>query len=131
MPSLIIYNPCLFNRWNLRNLGIETVSYEQPSEATNSTNRVLKVIIRFRIEPFCRGSIDVKLNWKKLRAVAGVVAAVLLTTAVVVFSQNPPRRPDGPPDPAADGFRHRGPGGPGAPGELRPLVGLNLTDAQK
>ncbi len=70
-----------------------------------------------------------KLNWKKLSAVAGVAAAVLLIAAVVVFSQNPPPRPDGPPR-GPRGFGH-GPGGPGGPGEFGPLAGLNLTDAQK
>ena len=66
-----------------------------------------------------------KLNWKKLSVAAGIGAVLLLTTAVVVFSQNPPRRPDAPP--ASGGFRH----GPHGPGEFGPLGGLNLTDAQK
>ena len=69
-----------------------------------------------------------KLNWKTLSAAATVVAAVLLTSAIVVFSQNPPPRPDGPPGPPRGGFGQRGPGGPG---EFGPLAGLNLTDAQK
>ena len=72
-----------------------------------------------------------KLNWRKSAIIAGVGAIVLAMTAVVVFSQNPPRRPDGPPGPPPGGFGHRGPGGPGGPGEFGPLAGLNLTDAQK
>ena len=72
-----------------------------------------------------------KLNWKKSAIVAGIGAIILAMTAVVVFSQNPPPRPDGPPGPPPDGFRHRGPGGPGGPGDFGPLAGLNLTDAQK
>ena len=69
-----------------------------------------------------------KLNWKKPAIVTGIGAIVLAMTAVVVFSQNPPPRPDGPPGPPRRGFSHRGPGGPG---EFGPLAGLNLTDAQK
>src|SRR5690242_6888357 len=56
---------------------------------------------------------------------------VLATAAAVVFSQNPPPRPDGPPGPPRGGFGHRGPGGPGGPGEFGRLAGLNLTDAQR
>ena len=63
-----------------------------------------------------------KLNWKKSAIVVGIGAIVLAMTAVVVFSQNPPPRPDGPP---RGGFGHRG------PGDFGPLAGLNLTDAQK
>jgi periplasmic protein CpxP/Spy len=70
----------------------------------------------------------VNLNWKKSAIVAAISAIVLATAAIVVFSQNPPPRPDGPPGPPPGGFGHRGPGGPGAFG---PLAGLNLTDAQK
>jgi protein CpxP len=78
-----------------------------------------------------RGSIDVKLNWKKSAIGAAFGAIVLATTAVVVFSQNPPPRPDRPQGPPPGGFGHRGPGGPNGPGEFWPLAGLNLTDAQK
>jgi len=67
----------------------------------------------------------VKLNWKKSAIVAGIGAIVLVMTTVVVFSQNPPPRPDEPPVPPRGGFGRRGPGG------LGPLAGLNLTDAQK
>jgi Spy/CpxP family protein refolding chaperone len=70
----------------------------------------------------------VKLNWKKSAIGAAIGASLLTMTAVVVFSQNPPPRPDGPQGPPPGGFGHRGPGGPGAFG---PLAGLNLTDAQK
>lgn len=72
-----------------------------------------------------------KLNWKKPAIVTGIGAIVLAMTAIVVFSQNPPQRPDGPPGPPRGGFGHRGPGGSGGPGEFGPLAGLNLTDAQK
>ena len=64
-----------------------------------------------------------KLNWKKSAIVVGIGAIVLAMTAAVVFSQNPPPRPDGPP---RGGFAHRG-----GPGEFGPLAGWNLTDAQK
>ena len=70
-----------------------------------------------------------KLNRKKF-SVAAVAAALVLMTAAFVFSQNPPQRPDGPPGPPHGPFGH-GPRGPGGPGGLGPLVGLNLTDAQK
>lgn len=70
-----------------------------------------------------------KLNWKKF-SVAAVASALLLTTAAVVFSQNPPQRPDGPPGPPRGPFGH-GPHGPQGPGGFGPLAGLNLTDAQK
>jgi len=73
----------------------------------------------------------VKISWKKPAIVAAIGTIILAMTAVVVFSQNPPPRPDGAPGPPPDGFHPRGPGGPGGPGEFRPLVGLNLTDAQK
>jgi protein CpxP len=73
----------------------------------------------------------VKLNWKKSAIVAGISTIVLVMTAVAVFSQDPPRRPDGPQGPPPGGFGHRGPGGPNGPGEFWPLAGLNLTDAQK
>jgi len=69
----------------------------------------------------------VKLNWKKSAIGVGIGAIVLAMTAVV-FSQNPPPRPDRPQGPPPGGFGHRGPGGPG---EFGPLAGLNLTDAQK
>ena len=69
-----------------------------------------------------------KLNLKKSAIGAAIGAILLAMTAVVVFSQNPPPRPDGPPGPPPGGFGHRGPGGPG---EFGPLAGLNLTDAQK
>jgi len=71
----------------------------------------------------------VKLNLKKFSYVAAIAGALLLATAVVVFSQNPPPRPDGPPG-APRGPGH-GPHGPGGPGGFGPLAGLNLTDAQK
>ena len=71
-----------------------------------------------------------KLDWKKFSVVAGIGAMLLLTTAVVVFSQNPRPRPDGPPMGPRGGFGH-GPRGFGGPGEFGPLAGLNLTDAQK
>jgi len=69
---------------------------------------------------------NVKLNWKKI-GVSIVAAAVLLTTAAVVFSQRPQGPPPGPPP--GNGF-HGGPGGP------RDGLGpfgreLNLTDDQK
>ena len=69
-----------------------------------------------------------KLNLKKSAIGAAIGAILLAITAVVVFSQNPPPRPDGPPGPPPGGFGHRGPGGPG---EFGPLAGLILTDAQK
>ena len=72
-----------------------------------------------------------KVNWKKPAIVAAIGTIILAMTAVVVFSQNPPPRPDGPPGPPPDGFHPRGPGGPGGPGEFGPLAGLNLSDAQK
>ncbi|HEX5704298.1 MAG TPA: Spy/CpxP family protein refolding chaperone [Pyrinomonadaceae bacterium] len=71
-----------------------------------------------------------KLNWKKFSVVATFAGALLLTTAAVVFSQNPPPRPDGPPGPPRGPFGH-GPHGPRGPGGFGPLAGLNLTDAQK
>lgn len=71
-----------------------------------------------------------KSNWKKSAIAGGISTIVLAATAVVVFSQNPPPRPDRPQGPPPGGFGHRGPGGPG-PGEFGPLAGLNLTDAQK
>lgn len=62
-----------------------------------------------------------KLNWKKLSLATAIGAALVLTTAVVVFSQ-------GPQGPGRErGFRH-GPGGPGGPG---PWADLNLTGEQK
>jgi len=73
----------------------------------------------------------VKLNWKHFSAIAGISAALLLTTAVAVFSQQPPRPPRGPMGP---GF-HGGPQGPGGPREFGPFGPfgreLNLTDDQK
>lgn len=71
-----------------------------------------------------------KLNWKKFSVAAAIAGALLLTTAAVVFSQNPPQRPDGPPMPPHGPFGH-GPRGPRGPGGFGPLAGLNLTDAQK
>lgn len=74
-----------------------------------------------------------KQNWKKFSVAGAIAGALLLTTAVVVFSQNPPQRPDGPPGPPRGPFGHgpHGPRGPAGPGGLGPLAGLNLTDAQK
>jgi len=72
----------------------------------------------------------VKLNWKKFSVATAIAGALLLTTAAIVFSQNPPQRPDGPPGPPRGPFGH-GPHGPGGPGGFGPLAGLNLTDAQK
>lgn len=69
-----------------------------------------------------------KTNWKKV-GLTVVAAALLLTATVVVFSQDPPQRPDGPPGPRGP-FGH-GRHGPRGPGGLGPLEGLNLTDAQK
>ena len=69
-----------------------------------------------------------KSNWKKFSIISGIGAALLLSTAVV-FSQNPPPRPDGPPGPR--GPLGHGPHGPGGRGDFGPLSGLNLTDAQK
>lgn len=67
-----------------------------------------------------------RLNWKKMSGVVAIVGALMLTMAVVVFSQGPQDRPQGPPP---GGFRG-GPGGP--PDGLGPLArDLNLTDAQK
>ena len=71
-----------------------------------------------------------KLNWKKFSFATAIAGALLLTTAAVVFSQNPPQRPDGPPGPPRGPFGH-GPHGPHGPGGFGPLAGLNLTDAQK
>ena len=73
-----------------------------------------------------------KLNWKKLSVFTATGAVLVLATAAVVFSQNPPQRPDGPP-PGPRGFGHgpHGPGGFGGPGEFGPFAGLNLTDTQK
>ena len=71
-----------------------------------------------------------KFNWKKLSLV-GIGVAVLLTTSLVVFSQQPPRPPRGPMGPGAFG----GPGGPGGPREFGPFGPfgreLNLADDQK
>jgi protein CpxP len=72
----------------------------------------------------------VKLNWKKFSVAAAIAGALLLMTAAVVFSQNPPQRPDGPPGPPRGPFGH-GPHGPRGAGGFGPLAGLNLTDAQK
>ena len=71
-----------------------------------------------------------KLNWKKFSVAAAIAGALLLTTSAVVFSQNPPPRPDGPPGPPRGPFGH-GPHGPQGPGGFGPLAGLNLTDVQK
>ena len=71
-----------------------------------------------------------KLNWKKFSVVAAIAGALLLTTAVVVFSQNPPQPPDGPPGPPHGPLGH-GPRGPRDPGSFDPLAGLNLTEAQR
>ena len=66
-----------------------------------------------------------RFNLKRASVVVAIAGAVLLTMAIVGFSQGPP----GPP--------HRGgfPGGPGGPGPrdgLGPLArDLNLTDEQK
>ena len=71
-----------------------------------------------------------KPNWKKFSVAAAIASTLLLTTTAVVFSQNPPQRPDGPPGPPRAPFGH-GPHGPGGPGGFGPMAGLNLTDAQK
>ena len=71
-----------------------------------------------------------KLNWKK-SAIGAAVGTIVLAMTAVVFSQNPPPRPDRPQGPPPGGFGHRGPGGPGGPGEFGPLAGLNLNDTQK
>ena len=63
------------------------------------------------------------LNWKKFSVATAIGAVLLLTTAVVVFSQGP----QGPP--RERGFRHE-PGGPGGPGG-GPFADLNLTEDQK
>lgn len=68
-------------------------------------------------------------NWNKFSVAAAIAGALFLTSAAVVFSQNPPQRPDGPPGPPHGPFGH-GPRGPRGPG-FGPLAGLNLTDAQK
>ena len=68
-----------------------------------------------------------KLNLKRFSAAAAIAGALVLMTAAVVFSQDPPQRPDGPPGPPHGPFGH----GPRGPGGLGPLAGLNLTDAQK
>jgi|SRR5437588_6426050 len=74
------------------------------------------------------------MNWKKISAVAAIGAALLLTTALVVFSQQPPGPPPGGPQGPRGGF-HGGPGGPGGPREFGPFGpfgrDLNLTDDQK
>jgi Spy/CpxP family protein refolding chaperone len=67
-----------------------------------------------------------RLNWKRTSGIAAITAAVLLTLAVVGFSQGRQGPPRG------GGF----PGGPGGPGGPRDGLGpfgrdLNLTDAQK
>lgn len=64
-----------------------------------------------------------RLNWKKTSGVLAIVGALLLTMAMVAFSQGPQGPPRG------DGFR----GGPGGPRDgLGPLGrDLNLTDEQK
>ena len=76
-----------------------------------------------------------RINWK-IFAVSAFAAAVLLTSAAMVLSQEPqaPRPPLPPPGEFGPGFR--GPGGPGGPrGEFGPFgpIGreLNLTDDQK
>ena len=73
-----------------------------------------------------------KLNLRKFGVAGIVTTAILALTAVVVFSQNPPR-PDGPPGPPPRG--PHGPHGPGHPPRATdgfgPLAGLNLTEAQK
>ena len=62
-----------------------------------------------------------KLNWKKFSVVAAIGAALLLTTAIVVFSQGPQGPPRG------GGFH-----GPGPHDGLGPFGReLNLTDDQK
>ena len=71
-----------------------------------------------------------KLNWKKFSVAAAIAGALLLTTAAVVFSQNPPPRPDGPPGPPRGAFGH-GPHGPGERGFGGPFAGLDLSDTQK
>ena len=65
-----------------------------------------------------------RANWKKMSGVMAIAGALLLTMAVVGFSQQ--ERPQGPP---GRGFR----GGPGPRGGLLgPLArDLNLSDAQK
>ena len=73
-----------------------------------------------------------KLNWKGLSVAGGVGAALVMATAIVVFSQQPPPGP--PRGPAGPGFQG-GRGGPGGPREFGPFGPfgreLNLTDDQK
>ena len=80
-----------------------------------------------------------KLTWKRFSFLAAIAGALLLSTAVVL-SQNPPPRPDGPPGPRGPfGHGPHGPGpggsfgpGPQGPGpHFGPLAGLNLTEAQQ
>src|SRR5262249_35116256 len=67
----------------------------------------------------------VKLNWRKFSVIAAAGAALLFTTAVVVFSQGPQCPPP------AGGFRH-GPGAHDGFGLFGPFGrDLNLTDDQK
>jgi Spy/CpxP family protein refolding chaperone len=94
--------------------------------ATNPTNQA-EGSSPFSIEQYSKRSIEVNLTRKKL----GVVAALSVTIfmmAAVVFSQDPPPRPDGPPGPRGP-FGH-GPQGPGPRRDFG-FHGLNLTDAQK
>jgi Spy/CpxP family protein refolding chaperone len=81
----------------------------------------LRAVFRDSIDLIAQRRTNVKSNWKKISIGAIVAGAVLLTTAIVVFSQGPQGPPPG-------GFR----GGPGP----RDGVGrfgrdLNLTDDQK
>jgi Spy/CpxP family protein refolding chaperone len=67
------------------------------------------------------------LNLKKIGVGIAISSVLLMTFAIVAFSQDP----QGPPPPPRGGDFHRGPGGPGRDG-LGPLArDLNLTDEQK
>ena len=70
-----------------------------------------------------------KLNSKTLSLAFAGIAALIIMSAAVVFSQGP-QDPQGPPPPR-EGFG-RGPGGPGGPrGGLPMFRDLNLSDEQK
>jgi Spy/CpxP family protein refolding chaperone len=77
----------------------------------------------------------VRINWK-IAGISAFAAAVLLTSAAIVLSQEPQTPLPAPPPPGGFGPGFRGPGGPGAPREPFGLFGpigreLNLTDDQK
>jgi protein CpxP len=71
-----------------------------------------------------------KLNSKTLSLAFAGIAALIIMSAAVVFSQGP-QDPQGPPPPR-EGFG-RGPGGPGGPrgGGFPMFRDLNLSDEQK